>query len=653
MCEPACSGVRLRLGSPRGKPRRETVPEIAPLNFSLSSAFRGRRTIAWIGAIVLGVGLSSGASRAQIIEKELHRGIADGPVKLDPQFAILPAERTILADLYLGLVTEDAAGEIVPGAAERWEVSDDGLTWTFSLRGNQKWSDGRLLEARDFVYAFQRLLSTRSGAPFASMFYNIVGAEDLHRGQAKDARDLGVRATNNLTLEFRLNRRSPEFLAQLVHHSAYPLRRDLIEGKDESWTRPGKMVSNGAYTLAEWLPGRYLRLAKNWNFTESADVRIDNVYYQVADVPENGIESFFAGEIDTFSGVPREYAADLLRDAPGAMRIYPTLTVDYLVFNTTKAPFDDPRVRRALSLAIDSPTLVKEALRGGEIPADGFLPDGLASLREPARPKRQGPYPAPRPVSAGEKREQAQEILTNAGYGAREAIRLTVHFNLSETHARVAEEVADMWKRIGILTDLYSSDYTVHYGDLGAADFEVARAGWIADFNDPLAFLMLFGSDTERFNYGRFADAEFDKLMTLAARQDPEARAVTLRRAAERVADLAAVIPLYHHASRNLVGRQVTGWQDNLRDIHPSRYLDVLELPPEEMPEMPELRGAEATEDAAIEAEDATTAADEGAAPAAGTSANVEDMPPTAGTLRPPVTEPTTSAPPMPSFRGE
>lgn len=529
-------------------------------------------------------------AQAQIIEKDLHRGVAESPIKLDPQFATLPAEKAILSDLFAGLVAEDPTGEIVPGAAESWDVSGDGLTWTFLLREGLKWTDTRPVVAGDFVYAFQRLLAPRSGAPFASMFYNIAGAEALNRDKASDARDLGVRAKDDRTVVFTLNRRSPEFLAQLAHHSAFPLRRDLVE-RDDTWTRPGKMVSNGAYTLAEWLPGRHLKLAKNWDFYDAPEVRIDNVYYEVVDVPDNGVDKFFGGDLDIYSDLPRELAGELLRSAPGSMRVYPTLTVDYLVFNTTKPPFDDPRVRQALALAVDKQRLVSRVLQDGEIPARQFLPLGLAGIREPAKPKRDGPYPMPRPVSASENRERALDILTNIGLGARDAwgagtpVRLILSFNASDSHQKVAEAIASMWEKIGVRVDLYSADYNVHYGDLGAADFEIARAGWIADFNDPVAFLMLFRSTIERFNYGRFADEEFDKLMSLAERQPPEARPVTLYRAAERIRELYPVVPLYHHASRHLVGRQVTGWQDNVRDIHPTRYLDIVEPAPEPEPQ--------------------------------------------------------------------
>jgi oligopeptide transport system substrate-binding protein len=454
-------------------------------------------------------------------------------------------------------------------------VRDKGLTWVFKLRAEQIWSDGRPLEAGDFVYAFRRLLAPQSGAPFASMFYNIAGAEALHKGRTDDPKKLGVAAPDKRTVVFKLAERSPQFLAQLVHHSAYPLRQDHVERADESWTRPGKMVTNGPYALAEWLPGNYLKLSKNWRFYDPASVIVDNVYYEVVEFIESAKERFFSGTLHTLSGIPREEIADLMRAAPEVVRLHPSLAIDYLVINTRKPPFNDPRIREALAMAVDSPTLVQEVLGGGDLPADGLLPEGLAGLREPEPAQRKGPYPSPRPFSASEKRDAAKRLLTDAGFGVQDTLHLTLHYNANGEHQAIAEAVARMWKRIGVRTDLYSNDYTVHYGDLGLGEFDIARAGWIADYNDPMAFLMLFDPESEQFNYGGFTDPEVGKLLAAAAKQQPQPRALTLYKAEMLAMKKFPIIPLYHHASRNLVSGRVSGWVDNIRDIHPSRYLEL------------------------------------------------------------------------------
>ena len=531
------------------------------------------RFIILTGAAIAAV---AAPANAQIIERELHRGVMEGPTGLDPQYSVRPVERAILTDLFMGLVVQDAFGKLQPGAAENWSVEKKGRRWIFKLREGLKWSDGRPLAAGDFVYAFQRLLMSQSGAPFASMFHVIVGAEALHAGKASDPAGLGVKAKNKRTLIFDLVRPAPYFLSLLSHPAAFPLRKDLIERDADGWTRPGRMVTNGAYILGEWLPGRYVKLRKNWGFHDPASVFIDNIFYDIVEHGEVALEQFFAGGLDILSGVRRQQIAELIEKSPETVRLYPKLTVDYLVFNTKRPPFDDLRVRKALALAVDSRGLVKQALGGGEIPATRILPDGLANLRAPARPATGGPRPLKRTVSPARKITEAKRLLENAGYGARDSLRLTLHYNNSETHKKVAEAIAKMWKKLGVRTDLYGNHYSVHYGDLGIGDFDIARVGWIADFNDPMAVLELFQSNNERFNYGAFADDQFDKLLAQAdAQANPRERAIVLYRANERAMTQYPVVPLYHHASRHLVAATVTGWEDNVADIHPSRFLNL------------------------------------------------------------------------------
>lgn len=533
-----------------------------------------------VGA-VLGVALclaAAGPARAQIIERDMHRGIMEDPMALDPQYSVRPVERAILADLFSGLVVEDSAGVLQPEMAASWQVENKGRRWVFTLRQGVKWSDGRPVVAEDFVYAFQRLLAPRTTAPFASMFYIIAAAESLHAGKERDPAALGVRAKDPQTLVFELVRPTPYFLSMLAHPSAVPLRRDLIEGDGDNWMRPGRMVSNGTYILGEWLPGRYIKLRKNWGFYDPAQAVIDNVYYDIVDEGEVALERFFAGELDILSDIPREWTAELMDKAPEAVRLFPTLTVDYLVFNTRRIPFDNVNVRKALALAIDSRELVTEVLARGEIPADGMLPKGMANQREAARPAPPDPRAARRPESPEQKREKAEEILKLTGYGVRDSLRVTLAYNNNPTHRKIVEAIAASWRKLGIQVDLYANHYAVHYGDLGIGDFEIARAGWIADFNDPMAVLELFRSKNDPFNYGNFSDDRFDRQLAQAdAQADPRERSIGLRRAHERALSLYPVIPLYHHSSRHLVAPRVVGWEDNVRDIHPSRWLNLEE----------------------------------------------------------------------------
>ncbi len=524
--------------------------------------------------------LTAGQAAAQFGEFTLNRGVAEEPISLDPQYARLSSERAILADLFTGLVAEDAAGAIIPGVAKSWKISADGLTYTFKLRDDNLWSDGETVEAADFVYTFERLLAAKSDAPFASMFYNIKGAEARHTGKTEGAPGLGVRAKGSRTLVITIAAPAPDFLAQLTHHSVYPLRREIVEAEGGSWTRPGRFVSNGPYFLMEWKPGRFVQLVRNPRYHEAESVTLEAVYYFPAGDPDAGIERFLAGELDIFSGVPRDRAAALLKTSPAAVHLYPTLTVDYLVINATRPPMGDPKVRQALALGIDRQALLQKVLARGEIAADSIVPDEIANFQPPREALRTGPYPVPRPLSGRERQAIAKELIADAGYGVKDSLTVTLRYNVGKTNEKLVKAIAGMWRKIGIKTELYATDYMVHYSDLSAGDFQIARAGWIADYNDPAAILMMLDSASERFNYGRFSDREFDRLLKAAAGQKPEQRAATLYRATTVAMARYPVIPLYFHASRNLVAAYIEGWQDNIRDIHPSRYLKIVERQP-------------------------------------------------------------------------
>lgn len=528
-----------------------------------------------ISAIVATTGAIE--SGAQIVERDFHRGIMEGPSGLDPQYATRQVEFSILTDLFMGLTTRDASGNLQPGVAESWTVENNGRRWVFRLRGDVKWSDGRPLVAEDFVFSFQRLLAPDSGAPFASMFGMIVGAAGSDPKGSGNGDPLGVTAPNRRTVIFNLERPAPYLPSLLAHPAAFPLRRDLIERNVESWTRPGRMVTNGPYMLGEWLPGRYVKLRKNWGFHDPASVILDNVFYDIVDQGELALERFFSGELDVLSGLPRDWLPELVEEAPEVVRLHPTLTVDYLVFNMGRPPFDDVRVRQALALAIDSRGLVNDALDRGSAPASGMFPDFGEKVRaDGVGPE--GPRARKRPASPESRRAEAKRLLEIAGYGARGSLRLTLHYNNNERNRKVAEAIAEMWKAVGVDADLYGNHYAVHYGDLGLGDFEVARAGWIADFNDPVAVLDLFRSNNGRFNYGGFSDDRFDRLLEQANTQmDSKQRLVLLSRAHDRAMSQFPVAPLYHHASRHLVSLGVTGWEDNVLNVHPSRFLNRTE----------------------------------------------------------------------------
>lgn len=521
-----------------------------------------------IGSLV-GLGmvlvLASGAALAETV---LHRGTAGEPDTLDPHHASGVWENTIIGDMFLGLTTEAADGSVIPGAAESWTVSDDGTVYTFTLR-DHTWSDGTPVTAADFVLAFQRILNPEEAAEYAYILYPIKNAEAINTAALDDLGALGVRAVDDRTLEITLERPTSFFIEQLTHYTAFPIPGHALEAHGDDWVKPGNIVGNGAYTVVEWLPNTHVKAVKNENFYDAANVTIDTVYYYPTEERAAALKRFRAGELDVNYDFPSDQIDWLNQNLPGQARIFPYLGIYYYAINTRKAPFDNQALRQALSMAIDREAITDKVLRTGELPAYSFVPPGAGSYGEPA-------YVAWKDMPYEERLAQARELLADAGFGPDHPLALTLRYNTSENHKKIAIAVAAMWKQIGVQTGLFNAEVKVHYNDLQEGDFEVARAGWIADYNDPENFLTLLRTKTGRMNYGGYSNPDFDLLMEEAdATVDAAARNELMRQAeALAMADL-PVIPIYYYVSKNLVAPYVEGWLDNTKDIHRTRWLSV------------------------------------------------------------------------------
>ena len=345
-------------------------------------------------------------AQAQVLE------LANGgePETLDPHRYNLRLEETLLNDLFLGLTTFNAAGEIVPGCAERWQTSEDGLTWTFHLRAGLRWSDGQALTAHDFVYAFRRLQDPETAASLAYFMDMVDNATEINSGRAPiDA--LGVAAPDDRTFVITLARPYPYLLERLLYPTAYPVPRHAIAAHGDDWVKPEHWVSNGAYALADWQPQAHITMTTNPHFYAPAAIATvryhpvvneQSAYNRFRNKELNAVGAFPAGELDT---VRERY--------PDSLRLSPLLSMAYLVFNTAAAPFDDARVRSALSLAIDQRILTDKVLRTGARPAYSFAPELLAGYNPAMLPHRDTPYPnawrgpapcSPRPDSRKDRR---------------------------------------------------------------------------------------------------------------------------------------------------------------------------------------------------------------------------------------------------------
>jgi len=491
----------------------------------------------------------------------LRLGNPGEPQTLDPQRYNLRLEETILNDLFVGLTTFDAEGDLTPGVATSWQTSEDGLRWTFRL-GDSRWSDGTPVSADDFVFAYRRLLDPATAASLAYFMYPLKNATAVNTGKMP-LTALGVSAPDPKTLILELEQPYPHLLERLLYPTAYPLPKHIVERLGSDWVKPQNWVSNGAYVLKEWRPQAYVALQANAYYLPAPAIA-EVVYYPLAS-EQAAYNRFRAGEIDAINSFPAGELDNARDNMTAALRTSAQLSIIYLVFNTRVPPFNDIRVREALALAVDQEIITDKVQKSGNLASESFVPT-LVSNYESVPP----PYYS---LTTAERLERARMLLAEAGYSSANPLQITLRYISGAEAKRTALAIAAFWKPLGVDVRLHHAELKVHFADLRQGDFEVAQAGWVGE-NNAEHYLSLLISDTGEVNYGGFSDAEFDELMAAAqAEADVEARNRLLRAAEARASTLYPVIPLYSIGIRRLVNPALEGWHENLRDIHPARYL--------------------------------------------------------------------------------
>ena len=527
------------------------------------------RQLARAVAALLAVLVMATGAFAEVI---YNRGNDGDPETLDPHKTSTVGEAHILRDLFEGLVIHDAKGNVVPGVAERWETSADGRTWLFHLRANAKWSNGDPVKADAFVFSLRRILSPETGAKYASILYAIENAERVHKGEAgAQPESVGVKAVDARTLEIRLARPTPYFLELLTHQTMSPVHPGNVQSAGKDFNRAGTLVSNGAYTLAENVPGSHILLRKNPHFHDAANVKIDAVRFHPARDLAASARRFEAGELHSTSDVPADQIKFLKQRLGDQVKIAPYLGTYYLAVNTTRKPLDDVRVRMALSMAIDREFINEEIWSGTMIPAYGLVPPGIANYGDPATADFKDLPPIQR-------EDRAKALLKEAGFGpGLKPLKIEIRYNTTDNNRNTVVAIADMWKTIGVETTFINTDGKTHFAFLrDGGEFDIARAGWIGDYSDPQNFLFLLLSDNTGFNYARYKNSEFDALMRQAGDEtNLKKRADILLAADKLIARDQPFIPLLFYSSRHLISPKLSGFHPNLRGANATRFMSI------------------------------------------------------------------------------
>ncbi|MBX2881844.1 MAG: peptide ABC transporter substrate-binding protein [Granulosicoccus sp.] len=498
----------------------------------------------------------------------VHNG-AD-PASLDPQKVSGDWENRIVGDIFEGLATEDMNAEPIPGQAESWTISDDGTVYTFTLREGIQWSDGTPVTAEDFVYSFQRLMDPATAASYAYLQYTIKNAEGINDGSITDLSQLGVKALDEKTLEITLEQPTPYFIGALTHYTAYPVPKHVIEDKGDDWVKVENIVTNGPYKPVEWVPGSHVLTTKNDKYYDTENVSIEGVKFFILEDESAALKRYRAGEFDILTEFPTDQYEWMQENLPNQAQVAPYAGLYYYVFNHNESPFDNANVRKALSMAVNREVIGPQILGTGEIPAYSWVPPGMANYEEPYMVDwKDLPYE--------EKLATAKELIAEEGFGADNPLKVQLRYNTNENHKRIAVAIAAMWKPLGIEVELYNTETKVHYEELQNGVLQVARAGWLADYNDADNFLKLLKSGID-YNYGRYSNTEFDRLLEEANQTtDLAARSKMLKEAEKIAMDETAAMPIYYYLARNVVSPKISGYQNNAFDIHRTRWLSKSE----------------------------------------------------------------------------
>jgi len=481
------------------------------------------------------------------------------PETLDPALITGQPEGRVANALFEGLTSFDATGKPVPGVAARWDISPDARVYTFHLRPDARWSNGDTVTASDFLRSWQRVLAPATGSEYASQLYHIRNGRAFNEGKLTDFGQVGVRVLDPATLEVTLENPTPYFLDLCAFTTLLPVHGPTVARYGDDWSKPGRLVSNGAYALAQWRINDRIRLAKNPHYWNSAHVAMKTVDILPISKANTAFNFYASGQADLMldKGLVPTQLLDALKKRPD-FHAAPFLGTYFLRFNCTRPPFNDARVRRAFALVLDKQLLVDKITRAGEKPAFSFTPPGAGGYTPPPGLER-----AP---------EEARRLLAEAGYPNGKGFpRISYLYSEGELNEGLAVEIQAMASReLGIPIDLQRQEWKVYLRSMSSLDYDLCRASWVGDYNDPNTFLGCFATGDGNNRTG-WSNPAYDALLAAAAHEPDPARRLAVFAQAERllITQDAPICPLFYYVGIQFYdGTRLGGIQANLLDEH-------------------------------------------------------------------------------------
>ncbi len=482
------------------------------------------------------------------------------PKDLDPHKVTGVPEDMLLRQLFEPLVARDAKDlHPIPGVAESWTLSKNGKEYTFKLRPNAKWSNGEPVTAQDFVDGWRRLVDPKTASEYAYQGYYIINGKEINTGKIKDPSKLGAQAVDAQTLKVNLVHPTPYFLSLLDHYSMYPIYKKTIDKNGNRWTRPENFVGNGAYKLQTWDINKVISMVKSPTYWNGAEVKIDEAYFYPIDNLDTEEKMFRTKELDVTKEIPPEKLPFWQKDKSGVFVSADYLGTYYFRVNVTKGPLKDKRIRKALNLGFDRSQIVKYVSRGNQNPSLAFTPPGT------------GGYEPPKILPSDLSRlAEAKKLLADAGYpGGKGMPSIEILYNTQEIHKKLAEAIQAMWKEnLGINVTIVNQEWKVYLNSMKTLNYDVARAGWIGDYNDPNTFLENFMTDNGNNETG-YANKVYDKLIIESQNEmDQQKRFDTFTKAETILLEDLPMVPIYTWRKNYLKAKKVQGWYPNIQDLH-------------------------------------------------------------------------------------
>ena len=514
-------------------------------------------------AAVMATLLAASAAQA---EQVLRRANEAEPESLDPQKTTGLYESNVEHDLFIGLLTLDPEMKPVGGIAERWEASADKTVWTFHLRHDAKWSNGDPVVAEDFLYSFRRLVDPKTAASQTEQIRDVVNAEEIIAGTEKDLTKLGVAAPDAHTVVLTLKQPQIMLPMLLTDTNMVPLNRKAIEGNSD-WTRPGKIITDGPFTLADWTPNSEIVLKKNPDYFDAAKVALDGVRWVMSDNLDTGFKRFRAGEIDV-ARVPRTQIKWARENLGAVLHAGDVFGQSALLYDMKNGPFvGHPKLREALSLAVDRDLIVTKIVPEGQKAAYSIVPPSISDYAVPMYEWKDKPM--------AERLARAKQLLSEEGYGPGHPFKFEITYTTNDQTRTMVLAIAAMWKSLGVEVTLQNQEWQVYESTMRQKTYAMGPLGGIVTYDDAMQFLEPYASSSTDQNTIGYSNPAYDKLLAAASvATDLKSRADLMQQAEQIILADYAEIPLYYSTINMLVAPKVGGWRDTNPYIQ-SRYLSL------------------------------------------------------------------------------